>query len=36
MLALAALLLLLGLRPLLTRRKDWRSRIGLDRPDSAG
>src|SRR6185503_10844225 len=30
MLVLGAFLLLLGLKPLLTKRKDWRSQVGLD------
>ena len=30
MLALAAVLLALALKPLLTRRGDWRTRVGLD------
>jgi len=30
MLALAAVLLALALKPLLTRRGDWRARVGLD------
>ena len=29
MLAAAVVLLLLGLKPLLTRRADWRSRLGV-------
>jgi putative tricarboxylic transport membrane protein len=34
MLAAAVVLLLLGLKPLLTRRADWRSRLGVGETDA--